>query len=111
MLGRVPAGAGEPIVRRALDQEVFGLHAAACELAEEIGHAQLHRGDLCQAEIFVIQRGGDDPKAGHQPVEIYFPAAGAAQKPFEIGSRADGIAARAALDQRCAREKQPVLAA
>ena len=74
----------------------------------QIGHAQLHRGDLGQAEVVLVERRGDDPKAGHQPVEVYPLTIGAAEEPFEIGSRADGIAVRrGARSAACAARNSP----
>jgi hypothetical protein len=112
MLGWVPAGAREPIISAgALGQPVLGLHAAPCDFIGQIGHAQLHRGDLRQAQVLFVERRGDDAEAGHQPVEIYLAPMGPAEQAFEIGSPAHGIAARVALDQRRAPEEQPVLRA
>jgi len=110
MLGGVPAGGpAEPAITLCtLDQEVLGLHVAARDFIWQIGYAQLHRGDLRPAEIFFIERGGDDAKAGQQLVELYPCPIGTAKEAFEIGSRADSVASLPALDQRRASEEQPV---
>jgi hypothetical protein len=77
----------------------------------QLGNPQLHRDNLRQAKVPFVQRRLDDGKPRHQPVEIDFGAVGAAQEPFEIGSRADNPALLMLLDQRRAPEEQPVLGA
>jgi hypothetical protein len=63
--------------------------------------------DLSQTKILDAQRPGYSGNLGHQSVQINVCTVGAAQKPLELGLRADEIAVLTPLNERPTPQEQP----
>lgn len=104
----VPASARQSIAAAlGFDQAVLGFERGACGKARQVRHAQLHRSDLRERKIVLVQCGFNNSEPAHQPVEVGY-VGRALEKPFEIGLRAENIAPGVTLDQRGAPEKEPL---
>jgi hypothetical protein len=109
MLGRVPTAARESLhTALGLDQQIFGFHAGAGDEVGQLGDAQLQRRDLRQTEVPRVERRFDDGEPGHQSVAIDGGLVRSAEKPFEIGSRAHGVADVVPYHERRATEIEPI---